>query len=151
MTRNVWEWMEVREMSQTMREDWAKFGHTLMFDTQCVRIDVCLHDNCHANNKLFYIPWQWIQKLEFKVYNIHSYSVLYITCVLYFICIYRFSHYLCMIMWALHHIFNCIPYYIYNSLLLKSSLKTDMTMLKNFAWVVNGVQKCVSYKCLIIC
>ena len=27
MTRNVWEWMEVREGSHAMSEEWAKLGH----------------------------------------------------------------------------------------------------------------------------
>ena len=101
--------MVVRELSHAMSEEWAKVGHTLMFDIQCVRMDVCLHDNCHTNTKLFYTPWQRIQKLEIKVYNIHSHSLLYINvhCIVY---VYTGFHITCACVCVhIHPIFNYIP------------------------------------------
>ena len=59
--------MGVGEISHAMSEERAKFGHAWLFDTQCVRMDGCLCEICHANTTLSYIPWQRIQKLEIQV------------------------------------------------------------------------------------
>merc|ERR1712082_219831 len=80
-------WRGVKCLTQCVQNEQRLVTHwsCLMFATQCVRMDVCLHENCHANTKLFYTPWQRIQILEIKVYYIHSYSVLHIHvhCILY--------------------------------------------------------------------
>ena len=96
-------------MSHAMSKECAKVGHPLMFNTQCVRMDGSLHDNCHTNNRFFYATWHRIQILEIKFYNIHSYSLLYIHvyCILY---VYTGFHITCACVCVhMYHIFNCIP------------------------------------------
>ena len=100
-------WGCVRCLTQCVKNEQRLVTHW------CLTLNVwewmCLHDICHANTKLFYTPWQWIQILEIKVYNIHSYSVLYIHvhCILY---VYIGFCITCACLCApIHHIFNCIP------------------------------------------
>ena len=109
MYESGWRWVKCLTQCVQDEQRLVTHSHTLMFGTQCVRMDVCLRDNCHANIKLFYTPWQQIQILEIKVYNIHSYSGLYIHvhCILY---VYIGFCITCACLCApIHHIFNCIP------------------------------------------